>query len=52
MKNILKDGFERAAHDVDMLELVEWGMDDYRQLVSESEISLSMNSEKSLKDYF
>lgn len=34
MKNILKEGFERAARDADMLELVEWGMNDYHQIVS------------------
>lgn len=34
MKNILKDGFARAARDADMLELVEWGMNDYKRLVS------------------
>jgi predicted transcriptional regulator len=33
MKNILKVGFERVAHDADMLELVEWGMDDYKQVI-------------------
>ena len=25
----LKEGFARAAHDSDMFELAEWGMDDY-----------------------
>lgn len=34
MKNVLKSGFERAALDTDMFELVEWGMDDYKRLVS------------------
>lgn len=34
VKNILKVGFERAARDADILELAEWGMDDYKQLVS------------------
>jgi len=34
MKSSLKEGFERAALDADMLELVEWGMDDYRKIVS------------------
>ncbi len=34
MRDILKEGFERAAHDADMLELVEWGMNDYKRLVS------------------
>ena len=34
VRNVLKQGFERAANDADMLELVEWGMDDYRRLVS------------------
>lgn len=33
IKDLLKEGFERAAHDADMLELVEWGMDDYKRLV-------------------
>ena len=35
-RNVLKEGFARAAHDADMLELVEWGMDDYKRLVSNS----------------
>ena len=34
MKSSLKEGFERAALDADILELVEWGMDDYRKIVS------------------
>jgi predicted transcriptional regulator len=34
VRGVLKKGFERAAHDADILELVEWGMDDYRRLVS------------------
>jgi len=34
MKNSLKEGFERAARDEGILELVEWGMDDYQRLVS------------------
>lgn len=34
VRNILKEGFERAARDADMLELVEWGMDDYKQIAS------------------
>ena len=33
MKTVLKEGFARAAHDADMLELVEWGMNDYQQVV-------------------
>jgi len=33
MKNILKKGFQRASHDMNMIELVEWGMDDYKRLV-------------------
>lgn len=33
MKNVMRKGFERAAHDADMLELVEWGMGDYKQVV-------------------
>lgn len=36
MKNVLREGFARAARDADMFELVEWGMDDYRRLVSHS----------------
>lgn len=36
MKSSLREGFERAAHDTDMLELVEWGMKDYQQLVSKT----------------
>lgn len=34
IRNILKKGFERAARDADMLELTEWGMDDYKRLMS------------------
>ena len=34
MKNVLKEGFERAASDADILELVEWGMNDYKRLIS------------------
>jgi predicted transcriptional regulator len=34
MRSVLKKGFGRAAHDADMLELAEWGMDDYSRLVS------------------
>jgi len=34
MKNILKEGFERASRDADILELVEWGMNDYHQIVN------------------
>ncbi len=34
VKNLMKEGFTRAARDADMLELVEWGMDDYKRLVS------------------
>jgi len=33
MKNVLKEGFARAARDADILELAEWGMDDYKRLV-------------------
>ena len=33
VQSVLKEGFERAALDADMLELVEWGMDDYTRLV-------------------
>ena len=36
VKNLMKEGFARAARDTDMLELVEWGMDDYKLLVSHS----------------
>ena len=32
-RNSLKEGFERAARDSDILELVEWGMKDYQQLI-------------------
>ena len=34
MRNSLKEGFARVAQDADILELVEWGMDDYSRLVS------------------
>ncbi len=30
----IKEGFERAARDEGLLELVEWGMDDYNRLVN------------------
>jgi len=33
-KSTMKAGFGKAAKDADMLELVEWGMDDYKRLVS------------------
>ena len=33
VRNVLKEGFARAARDADMLELVEWGMNDYKRLV-------------------
>ena len=33
MRSVLKEGFARAAHDADMLELAEWGMSDYKRLV-------------------
>jgi predicted transcriptional regulator len=33
IKSSLKAGFERAARDTEMLELVEWGMSDYKQLI-------------------
>ena len=36
VRNILKEGFARAARDADLLELVEWGMDDYKRLVNRS----------------
>jgi predicted transcriptional regulator len=32
-KDILREGFARAALDPDMIELAEWGMDKYRHLV-------------------
>lgn len=35
-REILKDGFKRAAQDADMLELTEWGMDDYTNITSRS----------------
>ena len=28
-RTALREGFERAAHDAEMTELAEWGMDDY-----------------------
>lgn len=31
-KDALKEGFERVANDPDMVELAEWGMDDYAKL--------------------
>ena len=34
MRNVLKEGFARAARDVDMIELVEWGMNDYKRLIA------------------
>ena len=34
VRSVLREGFEQAARDADMLELVEWGMDDYKRLVS------------------
>lgn len=33
MKSTLKEGFARAARDANMLEMVEWGMNDYSQLI-------------------
>lgn len=33
MKNVLKSGFERAAHDTDMLKLAELGIGDYTKLI-------------------
>lgn len=33
-RNALKEGFERAARDSDMIELAEWGMNDYHNIVS------------------
>lgn len=32
-KDILKEGFARAARDADMIELAEWGMDDYTRIL-------------------
>lgn len=37
MKNSLKEGFERAARDEGLLELVEWGMNDYKRLVNHNQ---------------
>ena len=33
-RSALKEGFERAARDPDMLELAEWGMGDYQEMLS------------------
>lgn len=33
MRTNLREGFMRAAQDPDMLELAEWGMDDYASVV-------------------
>ncbi len=33
-RRALKEGFERAARDPDMLELAEWGMSDYQDVLS------------------
>lgn len=33
VRNVLGEGFERAAKDTDMLELAEWGISDYHKLV-------------------
>ena len=38
MRNVLKDGFARASRDADMLELAEWGMDDYREIVGRTHL--------------
>jgi predicted transcriptional regulator len=35
-RQALKDGFKRAALDADMLELAEWGMEDYVKIVDRS----------------
>ncbi len=32
-KKLLKDSFTRAAQDMDMQEMAEWGMDDYSNIV-------------------
>lgn len=29
----LKEGFARAAHDTDLIEMAEWGIDDYCNIV-------------------
>lgn len=34
VRSVLKKGFERAALDIDMIELAEWGMGDYKRIVS------------------
>lgn len=34
MQKVMKEGFERAALDADMIELAEWGIDDYSQIVT------------------
>ena len=33
MRSVLKAGFARAATDADLLELAEWGMNDYAQII-------------------
>ncbi len=36
MRKSLREGFARAAQDPDMLELAEWGMDDYQDIIGRS----------------
>lgn len=36
IRRSLKEGFERAARDSDIVEFAEWGMEDYRQLVNQT----------------
>ncbi len=36
VRESLKKGFEKAAQDPDMLELAEWGMEDYVHVVGRS----------------
>ncbi len=33
VKKSMRAGFERAASDAEMIELAEWGMSDYKQIV-------------------
>ena len=32
-RKTLREGFARASHDPDIVELAEWGMDDYANVV-------------------
>ena len=34
MQRVLKEGFARAARDPDMVELAEWGVADYQDVLS------------------